>query len=119
MEIAISLLVLRCTDVNLTRRFYELLGLVFAEEKHGTGPLHYAWENGGFVLELYPASGQQVPDNVRLGFSTPFLADVSGNIVHRPDIKVLKAPYTTDDRVVMLLEDPDGRKVEVSQLLHR
>jgi catechol 2,3-dioxygenase-like lactoylglutathione lyase family enzyme len=115
MKLAVSLIVLRCKDVELTRRFYEHLGLVFVEEKHGTGPQH----NAGFVLELYPAAESQPPDNVRIGFSTPLLADLAGNIQHGSDVKVLKPPYATADRLIMLLEDPDGRKVELSQMLHR
>jgi hypothetical protein len=118
MELAVNLLVLRCKDVELTRRFYEKLGISFATEKHGNGPEHYAWQNAGFVLELYPASPRQAPDNVRLGFSTPLLADISGNVLYSPDIKVAKPPYATADRLLMLLGDPDGRMVEISQALH-
>jgi catechol 2,3-dioxygenase-like lactoylglutathione lyase family enzyme len=118
IKIEVSLLVLRCKDLNATRSFYERLGLAFVEERHGKGPLHYAWENAGFVLELYSATEQQFPDNVRLGFSTSLLADVSGRVLHDSSMKVLKSPYSTSNRLVMLLEDPDGRKVEVSQPLH-
>ena len=119
MKLAVNLLVLRCKDIEVTRRFYEELGLAFVDEKHGTGPKHYAWENGGFVLELYPAAEGQAPDNVRIGFSTPLLAELAGNLRHSSDINVLKPPQATGDRLVMLLQDPDGRKVEVSQPLHR
>lgn len=118
MELAINLLVLRCKDMEATRRFYEQLGLAFFTERHGAGPQHYAWQSAGFVLELYPAATNQAPDNVRLGFSTSLLADVTGRIRPGADVKVLKPPHSTGDRLVMLLEDPDGRKVEVSQLLH-
>lgn len=119
MKLTVNLLVLRCKDIEVTRRFYEQLGLAFVEEKHGTGPQHYAWESDGFVLELYPAADGQAPDNARIGFSTPLLADLSGNLRHSPDMNILKQPYATADRLVMLLQDPDGRKVEVSQPLHR
>ena len=119
MELELNLLVLRCRDIELTRRFYEHLGFVFTEERHGAGPRHYACEKGGFVLELYPASQGHPPDNVRLGFSTPLLADVSGAVRQNPEVTVLKPPYATADRLVLLLQDPDGRKVEVSQPLHR
>jgi catechol 2,3-dioxygenase-like lactoylglutathione lyase family enzyme len=119
MKLAVSLLVLRCKDIERTRRFYEQLGLEFKEEKHGKGPQHYAWESGSFVLELYPAGKGQPADNVRIGFSTSLLADVAGNVRHNPDMNVLKPPYATADRLIMLLQDPDGRKVEVSQRLHR
>src|SRR5262249_37320314 len=118
MSLAVNLLVLRCKDVELTRLFYERLGLEFNSEKHGNGPQHYAWESGGFVLELYPAGEGKPADIVRIGFATPLLADVAGNVRHSADMNVLKPPYATADRLVMLLEDPDGRKVEVSQRLH-
>jgi lactoylglutathione lyase len=119
MKLTVNLLVLRCKDVEVTRGFYEQLGLTFVEEKHGAGPQHYASERGGFVLELYPAAEGQTPDNVRIGFSTPSLADLSGNLRHGLDVNILKQPYTVADRLVMLLQDPDGRKVEVSQPLYR
>ena len=119
MKLAVNLLVLRCKDIEVTRRFYEHLGLAFVEEKHGTGPRHYVWESGGFVLELYPAAEGQAPDNVRIGLSTPLLADLAGNLRHSSDVTIVKQPYATADRLVMLLQDPDDRKVEVSQPLHR
>jgi catechol 2,3-dioxygenase-like lactoylglutathione lyase family enzyme len=119
MKLAVNLLVLRCKDVEVTRSFYQKLGLNFVEEKHGSGPRHYAWESGDFVLELYPAAEGQTPDNVRIGFSTPFLADLSGDLRHSSAMNILKQPYATADRMVMLLQDPDGRKVEISQPLHR
>jgi catechol 2,3-dioxygenase-like lactoylglutathione lyase family enzyme len=119
MKVTLNLLVLHCKDIELTRRFYERLGWRFTKERHGKGPEHYVSSDAGLVLELYPVQGEHVPDMVRLGFSTALLADVSGEILHRSDITVLKPPYATADRLIMLLEDPDGRKVEVSQVLHR
>ena len=119
MKLAVNLLVLRCKDIEVTRRFYEQLGLAFVEEKHRSGPQHYSWESGGFVLELYPAAEGQAPDNVRIGFSTPLLADLAGNLRHNADVNILKQPHASADRLMMLLQDPDGRKVEVSQQLQR
>jgi catechol 2,3-dioxygenase-like lactoylglutathione lyase family enzyme len=119
MKLSVNLLVLRCKDIEVTRRFYEQLGLAFVEEKHGSGPQHFVWESSGFVLELYPMRDGQSPDNVRIGLSTPLLADLAGDLRHNTDVNIVKQPYTTADRIVMLLQDPDGRKVEVSQPLHR
>jgi hypothetical protein len=70
-------------------------------------------------LELYPAAEGQAPDGIRIGFSTPSLAELVGDLRHNADVNIVKQPYTTADRVLMLLQDPDGRKVEVSQPLHR
>ena len=92
---------------------------MFTKEKHDKGPEHYASQNSGFVLELYPVPDGQTPDNVRLGFSVPLLADLAGNVRHSSEVTVLKPPYATADRLIMLLQDPDGRKVEISQPLYR
>ena len=118
MKLTVNLLVLRCKDIEVTRCFYEKLGLAFVEEQHGSGPRHYSWESGGFVLELYPAAEGQA-DNVRIGFSIPVLDDLADDFRHHADVNILKQPTMTADRVVMLLQDPDGRKVELSQPLHR
>jgi lactoylglutathione lyase len=119
MNMSLNLLVLRCKDIDLSRRFYEQLGLAFVEEKHGNGPLHYAFNNGEFVLELYPTAEGQSPDNVRVGFLTDDLVTLKGDLLKGPGVKVVKPPAATADRIVMVLEDPDGRKVEISQMLHR
>lgn len=83
-----SLLVLRCKDVEKTKKFYENepLNLVFTQEQHGTGPIHYSTKMGIFVLELYPAI---VSDNTRLG-------------IKKEEAGINK-----------VLIDPDGRKIEL------
>ncbi len=48
-------LVIRTTKMAETLEFFNRLGLVFVEEKHGTGPRHFACERDGVVFELYPA----------------------------------------------------------------
>src|SRR5258708_2151378 len=113
LKLSISLLVLYCKDIETTRVFYEQLGLEFSAEKHGKGPEHYVCENDRFVFELYPSSEKHAPDAVRLGFTLPLLADLSGDILQNSGIKVLKDPYVLDNRLIMLLEDPDGRAVEI------
>lgn len=49
-----EVLVLRGPDLEQLRVFFEEFGLQFAEEKHGSGPLHYAAQAGSRVLEIYP-----------------------------------------------------------------
>ena len=62
----IAHLVLRVADIEVSRRFYSMLGLEFVTEKHGAGPTHYACEIGSTVLELYP-QGRHPKSFVRLG----------------------------------------------------
>ena len=40
--VELSLVVLRCADLERTRRFYEALGLTLMPEQHGSGPRHYS-----------------------------------------------------------------------------
>jgi len=85
----LSLLVIRCRNLELSRLFYEGLGLKFVQEKHGKGPMHYASEIDGIVFEIYPNDGQPPTDNIRLGFSSDEVKN---------DIYI----------------DPDGRSVEIT-----
>ncbi len=103
----LSYLVLRCTDLERARRFYEAVGLSFVAEQHGGGAKHYASTLGGTVLELYPR-GAAVSTGVRLGLrlgkplpSAERLAG-AGGVVER---------WTADDVVA---RDPDGHTVHLS-----
>ena len=106
---ALNLLVVRSRDLEHSRRFYEALGLAFAAEQHGTGPLHYSSQLGTTVLELYPASLES--STIRLGFS---VTDVSATVESVRSIggRVDREP-TAEDRSA-LVRDPDGNPVELS-----
>jgi catechol 2,3-dioxygenase-like lactoylglutathione lyase family enzyme len=92
-----TLLVLYASRMEGCRRFYSDLGLSFATEQHGQGPVHYAAVlNDGVVFEIYPASPDQETGALRLGLT------VSG---------ANATPPLTPGR--HLLTDPDGRTVEV------
>ena len=47
-------IVLYAHDLIATRQCYVTIGLSFVEEQHGDGPVHYACDFEGIVLELYP-----------------------------------------------------------------
>ncbi|OUR88493.1 hypothetical protein A9Q81_23910 [Gammaproteobacteria bacterium 42_54_T18] len=76
----ISLLVIRCKDIEESRVFYERLGLAFMKEKHGNGPVHYSSEHDDMVFELYPNKGEAPTDNTRLGFKIANLAGSLGGM---------------------------------------
>lgn len=69
---SLNLLVLYVSDLNESRKFYELLGLDLTLEQHGPeGPVHYSAElSGGLILELYPAP-VGLTSRVRLGLQLP------------------------------------------------
>jgi hypothetical protein len=48
----LKLLVLKTRQLDRLRAFYQALGSKLAEEKHGSGPPHYAGQVGDAVLEI-------------------------------------------------------------------
>ena len=72
---SLNLLVLRCRDGEASKSFYESFGLRFTKHAHGSGPEHYAHEEEGGVLELYPATAANGSDMTGLGFAC---ADLEG-----------------------------------------
>jgi lactoylglutathione lyase len=103
----LTLLVLRCRNLELSRSFYETLGLTFAPERHGSGPEHYSTRLGQTVLELYPAA--EPATLTRIGLRIDDLQ------------RVLVALATSVVQVntdtfppSALLRDPDGNKVELT-----
>ena len=104
----ISLLVIRCQDIEVSKDFYQLLGLSFVKEKHGAGPTHYSCEHDGCVFELYPNKGDIPQDNNRLGFNVSDLANIIKNVG-------VISSYEFSNKTIYVLTDPDGRKVEISE----
>ncbi|WP_433476950.1 VOC family protein [Spirillospora sp. CA-142024] len=95
--VSMALLVLYTDHLEESRRFYSRLGLTFHKEQHGNGPEHYAAVlPDGVVIELYPATERRPATSARLGFN------VTGHTMTPP----MKAGRH-------LLDDPDGRTVEV------
>jgi catechol 2,3-dioxygenase-like lactoylglutathione lyase family enzyme len=108
---AVTLLVLRCADVERSRAFYEALGLTMRAEQHGGGPRHYSSRVGETILELYPR-GEIETRGLRFGLR---VGDVAGVLVSaaRHGGKVLRV--AADTGPAALLEDLDGHKIELLQ----
>ena len=111
----LNLLVLRSLDMSTAVSFYQLLGLVFKPEKHGTGPEHYSSQIGEVVLEIYPASTEtDVDRTTRLGFEVPELLEILG-ILRANGHKVSQEPKASAWGLRSVIIDPDGRSVELLQ----
>jgi lactoylglutathione lyase len=112
----LNLLVLRAADLDVTLSFYRALGLSFNEEQHGKGPVHYACELDGLVLEIYPAGAGSAPERTQGGAVMLGLvvASLDQTLV---DLGVTPVSPPKDSawgrRAVVL--DPDGRAVELSE----
>lgn len=115
----INLLVLRAADLEITRTFYEALGMVFIQEKHGTGPIHYSCDMNGTVLEIYPGKPGIAPDrrnagSITVGFQVTTIETTIAQI--GPEAAtVLTMPQDSPYGRRAVLQDPDGRAVELSQ----
>jgi len=114
MEIIdLTVLVLRCSDIERSRVFYERLGLRFVAEKHGSGREHYSTRIGSVVLELYPRTDADTR-GLRIGFSIRDLATT---------LEVLQRNGSSPIRVALdasppsaLIRDPDGHWIELTQV---
>ncbi len=110
----LSLLVVRTPDLERSRHFYEKLGLRFRAEVHGKGPKHYSANVGELVVELYPGTGDieaGTTSDVRLGLRIGSFEDVERRL------RDATLEFTVVDRGgdrVVVLKDPDGRKIELT-----
>ena len=110
-----SLVVIRVTDLEAARAFYEALGLDFQLEKHGKGPEHLSHAASGFVFEIYPRrSTTDSTAAVRLGFSVPSLTAVLTRL-NRTEAEVVSKPQESTWGLRAVLRDPDGHTVELLQ----
>jgi catechol 2,3-dioxygenase-like lactoylglutathione lyase family enzyme len=102
-------LVLRCSDLERSRAFYEQLGLRFTPEQHDTGPRHYSTQLGSTLLELYPQKAAVVP--LRLGLAIDALAQrleslgSAGAVIVSKDLDAGHA----------LVRDPDGHTLDLTR----
>lgn len=104
----LDLLVLRCSDLQASKQFYQKLGFRFAEEQHGSGPVHYSSQDAGFVIELYPLAGSESVDNTRLGFSVESIRHIIPSLC-------LTGEYEVGGNQVYVVQDPDGRNIELRE----
>jgi len=111
----LNLLVLRCRDMEASRRFYEMLGLCFEKHRHGSGPEHYACE-GSVVIELYPNS-EPDRDRTGVGFSVGNLEATRTALITAG----IAAKETVENPwgLSFVARDPDGRRVEISEAAAR
>lgn len=109
----LNLLVIRSEAPVETVSFYELLGLSFQEEQHGNGPVHWAAEVYGAVVEIYPArSPDEVDDATRLGFEVDEVETIIDSLRDQ-GVEVVSDLKQTQWGLRAVVKDPDGRSVEL------
>ena len=113
--VALRLHALKTHQVEAVRAFCAALGVHFAEERHGQGPVHHAGCAGGVVLEIYPLpDGGAADHSTRLGFVVSDLRRVL-DAVQAGGAALVSAPQQTPWGHRAVVRDPDGRAVELYQ----
>lgn len=111
----LNLIVIRSIEPSRTVQFYKMLDMDFQEEQHGSGPVHWAADSDGVVLEIYPAkSVEEVDATTRLGFVVKDAASVL-NTLRLSDIEIISDLKQTKWGLRAVVRDSDGRSVELVQ----
>ena len=123
----LNLIVMYSSNIEVSKAFYENVGLTFEKHKHGNGPEHYAaTDKQGSVIEIYPTNGVPVnhlkPGDVAVGFGVPSITDFllkigfSGDQSHIfGSVKMVVAPRQTEFGFWCVMRDPDGRSLHLTE----
>src|SRR5262245_54147345 len=109
----LKLLVLRTHRLDELRKFYETLGIKFVKEQRPQHSVHYVGTIGSAILELAPLA-RPAPDpdkSVRLGFAVPNL----GTIANELGSTGIRIGPSERKSPAVVIKDPDGRTVELTQ----
>jgi hypothetical protein len=114
LEMNLNLLVIRSAIPKQLAEFYEQIGMAFEYHRHGNGPFHYSAQVGPTLLEIYPLTkGQEDADKyLRLGFEID-LFDARIDKLLQQGITFHQLPMATEWRISAVIEDPEGRKLEL------
>jgi lactoylglutathione lyase len=115
--------VLFATDPTATAAFYRALGVVLEDEHHGEGAIHFATELGPVHFAIYPAETPGRSPQRRHGGSVfpGFYVDSLEHVVSavlETGAPILAEHEQMDWGCRVLVEDPDGRTVEINQRAH-
>ena len=110
----IRLMVIRTSDSKQLADFYSLLELTFDYHQHNKSPFHYSANIGQTVLEIYSLTkGQTEADkNFRIGFGVDNFDDLLESL-KQLNVPFLLEPTQTDFGHMAIIQDPDGRKIEL------
>jgi aminoglycoside 6'-N-acetyltransferase I len=114
---ALGSLILFSSRIGAVRDFYNAIGVVLEPEVHDEGPTHYAAEMNGIHLALYQAPDGSAPGFREGGCTWPGfrVSDLDATLERLVPLatKVLLGPEERPWGVRVVVEDPDGRPVEL------
>jgi lactoylglutathione lyase len=111
----IDLIVIKTDHPEELANFYSLLGIEFEYHNHGDGPFHFAGKIKDTVFEIYPLpkNVERSDNTLRLGFSIKDL-DATIQRLREATVKIFKDPEVTQWGYQAIIEDLDGRKIELT-----
>ena len=112
-------LILFANRLSETVSFYQALGLPLEEEDHEGGPLHFACDLGPIHFAVFEGTSGTPPPfraggGVMPGLAVPSL-DRAFETVQALGANIVQPPTDYPWGPRMLVEDPDGRTVEIFQ----
>lgn len=112
----INLIVLKTHQLIELCAFYRLFDLSFEYHQHGQGPFHYSTDIGGIVFEIYPLPKyiEEADITTRLGFEVENLEQLIEKLLEI-GVRIVSMPQVTAYGYRAIVEDPDGRKIELLQ----
>lgn len=113
---SIHLIVIKTGKLDAQSAFYASLGFQFDYHKHGGGPFHYASVGGSTVLEIYPLPRgvTQADNTTRLGFTVENLDGLIEQLQSQ-GTRIITPPVRTEWGYTAVVEDLDGRKIELTE----
>ena len=122
--VEIASLVLFSVDLEQTAAFYRMIGLHLDDEDHGDGPRHLAADLGGVHFAIFAAddSAGRAPQWRESGSSFPgfYVASLDDTLaaLAGSGVTVLTGHQVRPWACRAVVEDPDGRAVEINQRGH-
>ncbi|HWL08426.1 MAG TPA: VOC family protein [Planctomicrobium sp.] len=111
----LNLVVVRSREPERLMSFYQLLGITFQLEQHGTGPVHWAADLDKQVMEIYPSkSMEDVDSTTRLGFRVRSMTEVM-NSLRSGGVEIIQEAKQSTWGLRAIVRDPDGRYVELAE----
>lgn len=116
-------LVLFTSEVDRSVEFYRALGVPLQHEDHGSGQVHFAAELAGVHFAIYPATEEGTAPARRVGgscfpgFFVTSLAEVR-TAVEALGVRIVEDHESMPWGCRIIVEDPDGRAVEINDRTH-
>jgi lactoylglutathione lyase len=110
---SLAALIITCKDLEASVRLYRAVGVDLKEARH-SGPLHYTASLGGVHFALHPTDG--VPREAQSGAQVALLVndlEASLGAARALGAPVLQTPAPRPFGVSAVIEDPDGRRLEL------